>query len=30
MNNDTCRECGVKLGSGYLCDDCDSVIGWPE
>lgn len=20
-----CRECGVELGAGYLCDDCDCV-----
>jgi len=20
-----CRECGVPLGAGYLCDDCDTV-----
>lgn len=22
---DRCRECGVKLAAGYLCDDCDQV-----
>jgi len=22
---DKCRECGVTLGAGYLCDDCDEV-----
>ena len=22
---DRCRECGVELGAGYLCDDCDRV-----
>ncbi len=22
---DHCRECGVELGAGYLCDDCDRV-----
>lgn len=20
-----CRECGVKLGAGYLCDECDTI-----
>jgi len=24
----TCRECGTRLGAGYLCDDCDTVEGW--
>lgn len=23
-----CRECGIDLGAGYLCDDCDTVDGW--
>ena len=27
---DTCRECGCDLGAGYLCDDCDTVEGWPD
>ncbi len=22
---DHCRECGKRLGAGYLCDDCDEV-----
>jgi hypothetical protein len=22
---DRCQECGVKLGAGYLCDECDTV-----
>jgi hypothetical protein len=26
---DRCRECDVELGAGYLCDDCDTVEGWP-
>ena len=25
-----CRECGVELPVGYLCDDCDTVEGWPD
>jgi len=25
----TCRECDIELGAGYLCDDCDTVEGWP-
>lgn len=25
-----CRDCGKALGAGYLCDDCDTVDGWPE
>jgi len=20
-----CRECGERLGAGYLCDDCDTL-----
>jgi len=20
-----CRKCGVELGAGYLCDECDTV-----
>lgn len=24
--HDTCRECGVVLPAGYLCDDCDTVV----
>jgi hypothetical protein len=27
---DRCRECGRRLGCGYLCDDCDTVEGWDE
>lgn len=27
---DRCRECGVELGAGYLCDECDTVVGWDE
>lgn len=27
---DTCRECGINLGAGYLCDDCDEVEGWDD
>ena len=27
---DECRECGKDLGAGYLCDDCDTVDGWPD
>lgn len=32
MNTNTtnCRVCGVELGAGYLCDDCDIVEGWPD
>lgn len=26
LENGTCRECGEKLGSGYLCDQCDGDI----
>lgn len=26
---DRCWECGAVLGAGYLCDDCDTVEGWP-
>lgn len=22
---DKCRECGIELGAGYLCDDCDTI-----
>ena len=29
-NPDECRECGRPLGAGYLCDDCDTVAGWPD
>jgi len=25
-----CRVCGTDLGAGYLCDDCDTVEGWPD
>lgn len=25
VTDDTCRECGTSLGSGYLCDECDTV-----
>ena len=29
-NPSVCRECGIDLGAGYLCDDCDTVEGWPD
>jgi len=30
FGGDECRECGTDLGAGYLCDDCDTVEGWPD
>lgn len=27
---DRCRDCGTRLGAGYLCDDCDTVEVWDD
>jgi len=30
LSDSVCTKCGAEIGSGYLCDECDTVGGWPE